>query len=210
MALVDLIRDRNADRASDAITKAVMGAVFTGVTFFVILMGCWFFSLVATTTVTRAGWLALGLTVLYLALAFLSAWKLIDPMTELVPPSVKDAAPEDAIETIFPGGADRFESAFQREPVPGWAAILLAGPVSLVEAIAAWQDRIPETPALLESAQKLLDELVGTALAADAVVDRDALVLLVRLGVVKAVRHAGDEVTISLNAKGKTLVSNPP
>jgi hypothetical protein len=209
MSLVDLIRERNDDRATDKISKTILGVAVTVGTFVVFLMGAWFFSLMATTTVTRAGWLALGITVGYLAVAFFAAWRLVDPMNEPRPPSVLTAARRDTIETIFPGGADRYLNAFSRAPIPGFAAVLLAGPVRIVEAIAASRDRILEDSALIESSQKLVDELGQGALAADAEVDRDALVLLIRLGAVKAKRHADDEVTISLNAKGKALVQDP-
>src|SRR5271170_7779752 len=110
MLLADFVKERNGDRATDTITKAVLGGIFTSVTFFVFFMGCWFISLVATSTLSRASWLALGITAFYFAVTFSLAWRRVDPLREIVPPSAREAARRDAIETIFPGGADKFEN----------------------------------------------------------------------------------------------------
>jgi hypothetical protein len=112
------------------------------------------------------------------------------------------------IDALFPGQVAEFQNLLAREKTGGLMAILFAGPLNFVEALAAWKDRIPEEGGLVERAGELLARFAESGLPSATEVDPEAFLLLARLGLIKAKKFAEDEVVLSLNAKGKQVVAD--
>ncbi|HZU95669.1 MAG TPA: hypothetical protein VFF73_03095 [Planctomycetota bacterium] len=206
MTLAELVRDRNSDRTSDAIMKVIYGAGATVITCGALFAVCWFVGLAATASSKRAAIYAFLITSGAFGLAFWAAWSKVDPLRELLP---REAAGKEraTIDALFPGQVAEFQNLLGREKVGGFMAIVFAGPLNFVEALAAWKDRIPEEGGLVERAGELLARFAESGLPSATEVDPEAFLLLARLGLLKAKKFAEDEVVLSLNAKGKQVVA---
>jgi hypothetical protein len=200
MDLASHVRERNNDKLVDFVMKGAWGTLFTTVAFGLFFCAVWIFSLLFW-GVKEPTNLALAITGVYLLVAFWSAWRRIEPFKALPRPTREEQV-RARIEDIF-GEGSLLVDGLKRESIAGYATVLLGGPKCFVEAIAAWNARIPADRDLVERAQALLDRACGGGLSTETVVDGDACRLLAQLGLVRS--DAGKTVRLVATAKGKTL-----
>ncbi len=148
--LLKRVRARNRELALQATIEAAMGAFFTALTAGVLFCIAWFVGVSIGGGRFPASAVALGVTVIFVLVSMISAWRHVDPFAGLKPMSNADH-----LMFAVSGMVDGYVH-MNRHTVAGLAAVLMGGPVNLVGALGTWLHRLPTDRALIDQAAEIL------------------------------------------------------
>lgn len=194
------IARRNQGHLEDAAMKGGLGLAFSLVTF----GGFWWIAWLMFGTY-KQGWsspIPLALVALYLGVATWSAWRGVDPHRDLRPLTAGEAdkrALEAAVAEF--AGVGGLQGVGTREGVAGCANWLIAGPKSVLEALAAWNKRVTLPPDLIEESAALLRQLPQPSEGAER-----AAVVLLTLGLADASLDGEGELILETTRRGREVV----
>jgi hypothetical protein len=201
--LQEEIRAHNRELATEAITKAVLGVLFTLLTFAFVFWIAWFFGVLMAGLLNLEAWrFGAVVTGVFLVVSIGSAWRRVDPLAGLEPLSEKQlfltfAAP------ALPGGI----YFSPRHATAGAALVLLGGPANLFQALGVWAHRIRAEDSLVEDAARLL-AASRPRFPTDQVRKPAAALLLRQLALIKIVPGEGAPA-FALTAKGSAVLGGP-
>jgi len=186
----------------EAMTTLLVGAVTCIVVYGFVFWLSWLaFALVLRqyrigSTATTAS-LVTGIAVL---VSILSAWRKHDPFQNV-------QGMDQRVQNLQMGlGYATGIPIVNRQSLAGIASLLIGGPANIMDAIAVWRTRPHTDASTLEAADRLLRASRQGA-APSISTERNAVALLYRLGLIKAVQQ-GDSIMIQATAKGMELLGS--
>jgi hypothetical protein len=193
-----LVRRRNRELAFDATTKALLGAIFSLVTFGCVFWFSWVIGLGVARYLGMGPWLfGLLITGLFFGVAAWSAWRRVNPLADLKP-----LTHQQLLATLMSRAATGIGFS-PRHAVAGIAFVLLGGPGNLIEAIGIWAHRIRADERLLGKAASTL-ALCKEGCPAEQISDLAAALLLRHLSLIKVV-PSGNSATLTLTERGRRM-----
>ncbi len=194
------IEKRNRELAFEAAIEAALGVVFSLIVFGGVFGIAWlswvyFFS---GFEFARATQVALGVTALFAVVATVSAWRRVDPMSNLEPLSDFEES------LMLMGPALPYGIGMQpRHAVAGFASLLIGGPANLFDAWVTWRHRLPSDAVVFEKAAGVLQQ-AEEEMEMARIEDHRATLVLYRLGLVKQI--GGREKRLALTEKGRDML----
>ncbi len=203
-ALRAAILSHNRELYLTAMVKAGLGLILIAVIGFFSFLIFWFIVSFGF-RLSNSRMIALGIVTLYQVVAFVSAWRHVDPMagvsltgSEIATRNVVNSA------TYFATGIP----VLRREGLAAAASALIGGPANVLEAVADWRGRLPCGDEFIAEAAKVMAD-APTKPTAESVNPRAAAVLY-RLGLIKAERGEGGQMQIATTQKGLELLGAIP
>ena len=191
-----LVRKHNGERWLEAVVEFGLGVLFSLITFGGVFWLSWLVVAFRSDAVLIAG----TITVVCAVLSFLAAWKKVNPLQDIEP--MTDAEFAMTMISIVGPGTWYFSP---KRAMAGLLLILFAGPANLLAVVASLRRRLPASESGVQAATATLRDAAARDLPVDSV-NRDGLVLLFRLRLVKAVGGDGGQVHLRITEKGRDLV----
>lgn len=95
----------------------------------------------------------------------------------------------------------------RRESLAGFASLLIGGPANLLDAWSLWQGRLHADANTISQAQEVFAS-ARQGIAVEQISNPYNIVLLHRLGLVKAISHGNGRIELQTTAKGTDLLMN--
>src|SRR5262245_26342023 len=186
----------------ESLTTLLVGLVTSVVVYGVVFWLSWLAFTIALPQyrIGSAATTALLITAVAVLVSVFSAWRKHDPFQNVqgMDPKVQGLQMSLGYAMGIP--------IVNRQSLAGIASLLIGGPANIMDAIAIWRTRLRADARTLESADQLL-RACRQGVAPSMTLERKAVALLYRLGLIKAVQQ-GDSVMIQATAKGMELLGS--
>jgi hypothetical protein len=198
--LREMVSGYNRDVRLEVLFKSLLGLGFSVLVFGFVFWLAWFTGLFFTASLHLHAWqFAILVAGLFLIVATWSAWKQVDPLAGLQP-----LTDQQRLLTLISQATPGVVYFSPRHATAGAAAVLLAGPANILEALGIWVWRLRLDPMLLEEAARLLNAC-NANYRIEEIREPEAALLLKRLALVKLV-PLDDSSALTLTEKGEKIV----
>lgn len=144
---------------------------------------------------------ALGITIVFALASLWSAWRRSDPISRV-------EAMDQSRQNLQLGlGYAMGLPVVNRQSLAGLASLLIGGPANVMESVSIWCSRLPTDSAFIARTAKTLQDS-RDGLAAQSVGDPRVIVVLHRLGLIKATSHGLGKIELQPTAKGMELLAS--
>ena len=191
---------RNKELTIQAAVVTLMGVLWSLLVFGGIYALTWMVSFLTMPLRFSHSLAALIVMLIFLTVAICSAWKRVDLFAGLAPLTNIQVAL-----TIVSPVMGNFYYSSPRHTTAGFAFVLLAGPLNLLEAIGLWNHRLLFDDTICQEAAELLQRCQKEISAKKIDCQPAAVVLLKRLALIKSIDHNGSTV-VTATEKGDHLL----